>query len=120
MNYILLNRIKHLDSFALFVCSSISAKPRADGLQLQFTSIQKSKQRDSPLLHNSRMELNVCNEACFQGSGSIQSPPSYFREYDCTIPKAVQMSGMIDNQRVKSVPLLVQSRQSDSTNTCLL
>jgi len=28
-------------------CSSISAKPRADELQLQFTSIQKSKQRNS-------------------------------------------------------------------------
>jgi len=28
-------------------------------------------------------------------------------------PKTVQMSAVIDNQRVKAVPLLVQSRQSD-------
>ena len=43
------------------------------------------------ILNNSCMGLNVCNQlheaqACFQGSRSIQSPQSYFRKCDCTIP----------------------------------
>jgi len=90
-------------TFALFVCLSISAKPRADELQLQFTSIQKSLQR------NSSMGLNVRNDSCFQGSRSIQSPQSCFHEYDCTIPKLFRCQP----KRVKAIPLLAQSRQSD-------
>ena len=43
------------------------------------------------ILNNSCMGVNVRNllheaQACFQGSRSIQSPQSYFRKCDCTIP----------------------------------